>query len=158
MTARRQSRRDQARRRAPGMGIPVFAPAKKLQMAFRLRQLQRQRLNARRQHAQAWQCRDRRDITINLARRKPNRSALGIYLGTGSTDNDAQDTAPGDLFGHLGPNLVEHNTLLVGCHATLFKLKLRSVNDGEGRSQLWMQAQGLRTWQVQESFCAIDFR
>ena len=89
---------------------------------------------------------------------KRYRSALGIYLGTGSTDNDAQDTAPGNLFGHLGPNLVEHDTLLVGCHATLFELKLRSVNDGEGRPQLGVQAQGLRTRQAQESFCAIDFR
>ena len=86
------------------------------------------------------------------------RSALGIYLGTGSTDDDALDAAPGNLFGHLGPNLVEHDTLLVGCHTTLFELKLRSVNDGEGQPQLGMQAQGLRTRQSQESFCAIDFR
>ena len=34
---RRQSRRDQARRRAPGLGIPVFASAKKPQTALRLR-------------------------------------------------------------------------------------------------------------------------
>ena len=89
---------------------------------------------------------------------KRYRSALWIYLGTSSTGNDALNTAPGNLFGHLGPNLVEHNTLLLGCHATLVKLKLRSVNDGEGRPQLWVQAQGLRTRQPQESFCAIDFR
>ena len=63
-----------------------------------------------------------------------------------------------EMFGHLGPNLVEHHTLLVGRHAALFKLKLRSVNDGEGRTQLGVQAQGLRTRQAQESFCAIDFR
>ena len=43
VTARRQSRRDQARRRAPGMGIPVFAPAKKPQMALRLARLRRHR-------------------------------------------------------------------------------------------------------------------
>ena len=86
------------------------------------------------------------------------RSALGIYLGTGSTGDDALDAAPGNLFGHLGPNLVEHDTLLVGCHAALFELKLRSVNDGERRPQLGMQAQGLRSRQAQESFCAIDFR
>ena len=79
-------------------------------------------------------------------------------MRTSSTGNDALNTAPGNLFGHLGPNLVEHDTLLVGCHATLFELKLRSVNDGEGRPQVGMQAQGLRTRQVQESFCAIDFR
>ena len=85
-------------------------------------------------------------------------SALGIYLGTGSTGDDALNTAPGNLFGHLGPNLVEHDTLLVGCHAALFKLKFRSVNDGEGRPQLGVQAQGLPTRQAQESFCAIDFR
>ena len=89
---------------------------------------------------------------------KRSRSALGVYLGTGSTDDDALNTAPGNLFGHLGSNLVEHDTLLVGCHTTLFELKLRSVNDGEGRPQLGMQAQGLRTRQAQESFCAIDFR
>ena len=89
---------------------------------------------------------------------KRYRSALGIDLGTGSTGDDALDTAPGDLFGHLGPNLVEHDTLLVGCHAAPFKLKLRSVNDGEGRPQLGVQAQGLRARQAQESFCAIDFR
>ena len=35
VSARRQSRRDQARRRAPGMGIPVFAPARKPQQALR---------------------------------------------------------------------------------------------------------------------------
>ena len=86
------------------------------------------------------------------------RSAPGIYLGTGSTDNDALDTAPRNLFGHLDPNLDEHDTLLVGCHATLVELKLRSVNDGEGRPQLGVQAQGLRARQAQESFCAIDFR
>ena len=86
------------------------------------------------------------------------RSALGIYLGTGSTDDDALNTAPGNLFGHLGPNLVEHDTLLVRCHAALFELPFRSVNDGEGRPQLGMQAQGLRSRQAQESFCAIDFR
>jgi hypothetical protein len=86
------------------------------------------------------------------------RSALGIYLGTSSTGNDASNTAPGNLFGHLGPNLVEHDTLLVGCHTSLFELKLRSVNDGEGWPQLGMQAQGLRSRQAQESFCAIDFR
>ena len=89
---------------------------------------------------------------------KRYRSALGISLRTASTDNDALDTAPGNLFGHLGPNLVEHDTLLVGCHAALFELQLRSVNDGEGRPQLGVQAQGLRTRQAQESFCAIDFR
>ena len=86
------------------------------------------------------------------------RSALGIYLGTGSTGNDALNTAPGNLFDYLGSNLVEHDTLLVGCHATPVELKLRSVNDGEGRPQLGVQAQGLRTRQAQESFCAIDFR
>ena len=86
------------------------------------------------------------------------RSALGVNLGTGSTENDALDTAPRNLFGHLSPNLVEHDTLLVGCHATLVELKLRSVNDGESRPQLGMQTQGLRTRQPQESFCAIDFR
>ena len=89
---------------------------------------------------------------------KRYRSALGVYLGTGSTGNGALDAAPGNLFGHLGPNLFEHDTLLVGCHATLFELKLRSVNDGEGRPQLGVQAQGLRTRQAQESCCAIDFR
>ena len=89
---------------------------------------------------------------------KRYRSALGIYLGTGSTNDDALDTAPGNLFGHLDPNLVEHDHLLVGCHASLVELKLRSVNDGEGRPQLWVQAQGLRTRQAQESFCAINFR
>ena len=89
---------------------------------------------------------------------KRYRSALGIYLGTGSTNDDALDTAPGNLFGHLGPNLDEHDTLLVGCHATLVELKLRSVNNGEGRPQLRVQAQGLRTRQAQESFCAITFR
>ena len=89
---------------------------------------------------------------------KRYRSALGVYLGTGSTDDDALDTAPENLFGHLDPNLVEHDTLLVGCHAALFELKLRSVNDGEGRPQLGVQAQGLRSRQAQESFCAIDFR
>lgn len=67
---------------------------------------------------------------------KRYRSALGIYLGTGSTGDDALDAAPGNLFGHLGTNLVEHDTLLVGRHATLLELKLRSVNDGEGRPQL----------------------
>ena len=87
-----------------------------------------------------------------------NLSALGIYLGPCSTNDDALDTAPGNLFGHLSPNLVEHDTLLVGCHASLVELKLRSVNDGEGRPQLGMQAQGLRARQAQESFCAIDFR
>lgn len=86
------------------------------------------------------------------------QSALGIYLGTGSAGDDALNTAPGNLFGHLGPHFVEHDTLLVGCHATLFELKLRSVNDGKGRPQLGVQAQGLRTRQAQESFCAIDFR
>ena len=75
------------------------------------------------------------------------QSALGVYLGTSSTDNDALNTAPGNLFGHLSSNLVEHDTLLVGCHATLVELKLRSVNDGEGRPQLGVQAQGLRTRQ-----------
>ena len=89
---------------------------------------------------------------------KRYRSALGIYLGTSSTGNDALNTAPGNLFGHLGPNLVEHHTLLVGRHTTLFELKLRSVNDGEGRPQLGVQAQGLRARQAQESFCAINFR
>ena len=89
---------------------------------------------------------------------KRYRSALGVSLGTGSTGNDALDTTPGNLFGHFGPNLVEHDTLLVGCHAALFELKLRSVNDGEGRPQLGVQAQGLRTRQAQESFCAINFR
>jgi hypothetical protein len=89
---------------------------------------------------------------------KRNRSALGIYLGTSSKGNDALNTAPRDLLSHLGPNLVEHDTLLVRRHAALFELKLRSVNDGEGRPQLGVQAQGLRTRQVQESFCAIDFR
>ena len=89
---------------------------------------------------------------------KRYRSALGIYLGTSSTGNDALNTAPGNLFGHLGPNLVEHDTLLVECHATPVELKLRSVNDGEGRRQLGIQAQGLRARQPQESFCAIDFR
>lgn len=89
---------------------------------------------------------------------KRYRSALGIYLGTASTGNDALNTTPGNLFGHLGPNLVEHDTLLVGCHTTPFELMLRSVNDGEGRPQLGVQAQGLRSRQVQESFCAIDFR
>ena len=89
---------------------------------------------------------------------KRYRSALGIYLGTGSHGDDASDAAPGNLFGHLGPNLVEHDTLLVGCHAALSELKLRSVNDGKGRPQLGVQAQGLRTRQAQESFCAIDFR
>ena len=79
-------------------------------------------------------------------------------MGTGSTGDDALNTAPGNLFGHLSPNLVEHNTLLLGCHAALLELKLRSVNDGEGRPQLRVQAQGLRARQVQESFCAIDFR
>ena len=102
--------------------------------------------------------RDRRKITCNLARRDHYQSALGIYLGTASTNDDALDTAPGNLFGHLSPNLVEHDTLLVGCHATLVELKLRSVNDGEGRPQLRVQAQGLRARQVQESFCAIAFR
>ena len=86
------------------------------------------------------------------------RSALGIYLWTDSTNHDALDTAPGNLFGHLSPNLVEHDTLLVGCHASLVELKLRSVNDGEGRHQPGVQAQGFRTRQSQESFCAIDFR
>ena len=89
---------------------------------------------------------------------KRYRSALGIYLGTGSTGDDALNTTPGNLFGHFSPNLVEHDTLLVGCHAALFKLKLRSVNDAEGRPQLGVQAQGLRSRQAQESFCAIDFR
>jgi hypothetical protein len=89
---------------------------------------------------------------------KRPRSALGIYLGTVSTDDDALDTAPGNLFGHLGSNHVEHYTLLVGRHTTLFELKLRSVNDGEGWPQFGVQAQGLRTRQAQESFCAIDFR
>ena len=89
---------------------------------------------------------------------KRDRSALGICLGTGSTDDDAQNTAPVNLFGHLGSNLFEHDTLLVRCHTTLFELKLRSVDDGEGRPQLGVQAQGLRTRQAQESFCAIDFR
>ena len=89
---------------------------------------------------------------------KRYRSALGVYLRTVSTGDDALNTAPGNLFGHLGPNLVEHDTLLVGCHAALFELKLRSVNDGKGRPQLGVQAQGLRTRQAQESFCAIDFR
>ena len=88
---------------------------------------------------------------------KRYRSALGAHLGTGSTHNDALNTAPGNLFGHLGPNLVEHDTLLVGCHAALFESMLRSINDGEGRPQLGVQAQGLRTRQAQESFCAIDF-
>ena len=86
------------------------------------------------------------------------QSALGIYLRTDSTNHDALDTAAGNLFSHLSANLVEHDTLLVGCHATLVELKLRSVNDGEGRHQLGMQAQGLRARQAQESFCAIDFR
>ena len=86
------------------------------------------------------------------------RSALRIYVGTGLTNVDALDTAPGNMFGHLGSNLVEHDTLLVGGHATLIKLRLRGVNDGEGRPQLGVQAQGLRTRQSQESFCAIDFR
>ena len=94
---------------------------------------------------------------IGLGGKSP-RSALGVYLGTGSTGDDALNTAPGNLLGHLGSNPVEHDTLLVGCHAALFELKLRSVNDGEGRPQLGVQAQGLRTRQVQESFCAIDFR
>jgi hypothetical protein len=89
---------------------------------------------------------------------KPYRSALGIYLATGSTDNDALDTAPGNLFGHLGPNLVEHDTLLVGRHATPVELKLCSIDDGERRPQLGVQAQSLRTRQAQESFCAIDVR
>ena len=89
---------------------------------------------------------------------KRYRSALGIYLGTGSTNDDALDTAPGNLFGHLSPNLVEHDTLPVGCHTTLIKLRLRGVNDGEGRPQFGVQAQGLRARQAQESFCAIDFR
>ena len=89
---------------------------------------------------------------------KRYRSALGFYVGTGSTGDDALDTVPGNLSGHLGPNLVEHDTLLVRCHAALFELKLRSVNDGEGRPELGMQAQGLRTRRVQERFCAIDFR
>ena len=86
------------------------------------------------------------------------RSALRIYLRIGSTGDDALDATAGNLFGHLGPNLVEHDSLLVGCHATLFELKLRSVNDGEGRPQLGVQAQGLRARQAQESFCAINFR
>ena len=50
MTARRQSRRDQARRRAPAMGISVFASAKKSQKVLRfaqVRQLRRQRPNVR---------------------------------------------------------------------------------------------------------------
>ena len=68
------------------------------------------------------------------------------------------NAAQGYLLGHLDPNLVEHDTLLVGRHAALFELMLRSVNDGKGRPQLGVQAQGLRTRQVQESFCAIDFR
>ena len=89
---------------------------------------------------------------------KRYRSALGFYVGPGSTDNDALNSASGNLFGHLGPSLVEHETLLVRCHTTLFELKLRGVNDGEGRLQLGVQAQGLRTRQAQESFCAIDFR
>ena len=89
---------------------------------------------------------------------KRYRSALGVYLGTVSTGDDALDTAPGNLFGHLGTNLVEHDTLLVGCHTAQFELKLRSVNDREGRPQLGVQAQGLRARQDQESFCAIDFR
>ena len=89
---------------------------------------------------------------------KRYRSALGVYLRTGSTGNDALNTAPGNLLGHLGSNLVENDTLLVGCHAALFELTLRSVNDGEVRPQLGVQAQGLRTRQAQESFCAIDFR
>ena len=42
--------------------------------------------------------------------------------------------------------------------ATLFELKFRGVNDGEGRPQIGVQAQGLRSRQAQESFCAIDFR
>ena len=86
------------------------------------------------------------------------RSALGVYLETSSTGNDALNTAPGNLFGHLGSNLVEHDTLLVRRHAALFELKLRSVNDVERRPQLGVQAQGLWTRQAQESFCAIDFR
>ena len=98
-----------------------------------------------------------RSPAIRLVGRR-YRSALGIYLGTGSTDHDALNTAPGNLLGHLGSNLVEHNTLLLGCHAALLELTLRSVNDGEGRPQLGVQAQGLRARQVQESFCAIDFR
>ena len=89
---------------------------------------------------------------------KRYRSALGIYLATGSTDTDALDTAPGNLSGHLGPNLVEHDTLLVGCHAALLELKLRSVNDGKRRPQFGVQAQGLRSRQAQESFCAIVVR
>jgi hypothetical protein len=89
---------------------------------------------------------------------KRYRSALGIYLGTASTGGDALNTTPGYLLGHLGPNLVEHDSLLVGCHTTPFELMLRSVNDSEGRPQLGVQAQGLRTRQAQESFCAIDFR
>ena len=89
---------------------------------------------------------------------KRYRSALGIYLGTVSTGDDALDTTPGNLFGHLGSNLVEHDTLLVRRHTAPFELKSRSVNDGEGGPQLGMEAQGLRTRQVQESFCAIDFR
>ena len=64
----------------------------------------------------------------------------------------------GNLLSHLGPNLVEHDTLLVGRHAALFELTLRSFNNGKGRPQLGMQAQGLWTRQAQESFCAIDFR
>ena len=50
MTARRQSRRDQARGRAPAMGISVFASAKKSQKVLRfaqVRQLRRQRPNIR---------------------------------------------------------------------------------------------------------------
>ena len=102
--------------------------------------------------------RQAQDLTCNLARRDHYRSAHGIYLGTASTNDDALDTAPGNLFGHLSPNLVEHDTLPVGCHTTLIKLRLRGVNDGEGRPQLGVQAQGLRARQVQESFCAIAFR
>ena len=89
---------------------------------------------------------------------KRYRSALGVYLGTVSTGDDVLNNAPGNLFGHLDPNLVENDTLLIGCHAALFELKFRSVNDGKGRPQLGMQAHGLRTRQAQESFCAIDFR
>ena len=106
-------------------------------------------------HAHGQRCRERRKITCGGKR---YRSALGVYLGTSSTDNDALDTAPRNLFGHLGPNLVEHDTLLVEWHATPVELKLRSVNDGESRPQLGVQAQGLRAGQAQESFCAIDFR
>lgn len=42
-----------------------------------------------------------------------------------SKENDTQETAQETLFGHHGPNLVEHATLLIDQNTTLIKLMLR---------------------------------